>query len=693
MSPGGLKRAMVCVAIAFSAAGGAADTGCAVLPTPSVSLGSEVVLDVSAGVRLSSNLPKEEEERLAGAFKAAMPNVAVVRQGDAGVPVDFACTRPCGEWGKADTIPELQGYEITPRAGGISVSAPTPTGLFYAIQTLAQCVEGTALHVSKVEDSPRFAYRGLMVDCSRHFWPKEFLMKQMDAMAAFKLNRLHLHLTDAAGWRLEMQGWPRLTEATAYRTAEDWDRWWTHGPRTYCTKDTPGAYGGFYTRKDIVDIVAYAAERHIMVIPEIELPGHSEETTYAYPGTACEGADIPCADLCPGGDRTYAFLESVLDEVMAMFPSPYIHLGGDEAAGKAWETCGRCRERMASEGLSSTKQLQGYIMGRMARYLSSRGRQAIGWDEMDETGMPPGAIAMVWRGVETAAKVAKGGNRVIMSPSKHCYLDYYQDAPVKEPKAMATYTPLSKAYALQPVPEGLEGTPAAGNIMGVQGNLWTEYIADCGHAEYMLYPRLLAISEKGWARSGADYAVFRGKAKRAAGLLAERGYKVFDLDSEAGEREESLSPARHAAVGKPVAYNLPYNAVYNGGGNTALTDGKRGSWTYGGSPWQGFISGNRLDVAIDMGGVVPVTDVAASFMQSAGAEIYAPGRIVLSVSTDGAAYKVVDDVDNGAGEAAGYAIYDYEWRGGEKARFIRLQAFPGRLGGWIFTDEVEVNRH
>mgnify|MGYP000656632215 CR=1 FL=1 len=392
---------------------------------------------------------------------------------------------------------EAYRLEIAPR--GIAVSARTAAGAFYAVQTLLQLMDdGRAEEIAcrTIEDAPRFAYRGFMIDVSRHFRSVEFVKRQIDAMALFKLNRLHMHLTDGAGWRIEIDRYPRLTEFAAWRPYEDWQSWW-EGDRSYCEADDPRARGGFYTKKEIREIVEYARLRHIEVIPEIEMPGHSEEVTAAYPELGCHGEPYRDGDLCPGNERTFEFLENVLLEVMELFPSEYIHIGGDEAGKSAWRDCAKCRERMRSEGLKDVDELQSYLIHRIERFLNAHGRRLLGWDEILDGGLAPGATVMSWRGTEGGLKAIRAGQQAVFVPGEFCYLDYTQDAPFTQPLSIGGYTPLRKVYSFEPVPA--EMTPDEERLLlGVQANLWTERIATPEYAEYMLYPRLLIVAEKGW---------------------------------------------------------------------------------------------------------------------------------------------------------------------------------------------------
>ena len=574
---------------------------------------------------------------------------------------------------------------------GIRIQAGSASGFFYAFQTLNQLLDDGKVPFVDIEDAPRFAYRGMMLDCSRHFWDVDFIKKQIDAMARFKLNRLHLHLTDAAGWRMETEKYPLLTEKTAWRTQSDWTRWWIEKDRRYCGKDATGAYGGYYTQDELRDLVRYAMDRHVTIIPEIEMPGHSEEVLFAYPELKCVNAGQDCGDLCVGNEQTFEFLENVLLEVMRIFPSKYIHIGGDESGRQAWMKCPRCQARMKAEGLETAAQLQAYLTARIEKFLNRHGRELLGWDEILEGELAPNATVMSWRGTEGGLAAARMGHRVVMSPGGYCYLDGYQDAPESQPKAFGGFLPLEKVFGYDPIPQEMKGTEQEKYIIGIQGNLWTEMIETPEHVEYMLYPRMLAIAERGWSPQSDDYADFRRRALKAVGWLQQNGYHPFDLKNETGARAESRTEIRHKGRGKKVQYLAPYSDAYRAGGDGSLTDGKRGGWSYGDGRWQGFISSERLDVVIDMGRKQTIRSVAADFMQFTGPEIFEPAEVRVSFSDDGTTWKVGDLEVREVSRDKDYFIRHFRWEGINRARYVRLQASEGKFGGWIFTDEIVIN--
>ena len=548
---------------------------------------------------------------------------------------------------KIPQLPSPESYTLSVTSQRIEIRATSGAGLFYGMQTLLQLMQPAStgsysVPSVEIEDTPRFAYRGLMLDVSRHFSTKEFIKKQIDALAYYKINRLHLHLTDAAGWRLEIKKYPLLTDFAAWRTDPTWKKWW-NGGRKYLRYDEPGASGGYYTQDDIREILEYARQHYITVIPEIEMPSHSEEVLAAYPQLSCSGEPYKNSDFCVGNEETFTFLENVLTEVMELFPSEYIHVGGDEAGKSAWKTCPKCQKRMKDEHLANVDELQSYLIHRIEKFLNNHGRRLLGWDEILQGGIAPNATVMSWRGEEGGIAAVTSGHHAIMTPGAYCYLDSYQDAPYSQPEAIGGYLPLKKVYAYDPVPASLTAEQAK-LVYGVQGNLWVEYIPTPEHVEYMIYPRMLALAEVAWsAPERKSWPDFHTRALSAVADLQKKGYHPFDFSKEIGSRPESLQPVSHLALGKKVTYNSSYSPHYPAQGNTALTDGIRGDWTYGDGSWQGFISDNRLDVTIDMEKETPIR------------------------------------------------FTDISWQGEAKGRYVRYQAQAGsEFGGWIFTDEIIV---
>ena len=596
---------------------------------------------------------------------------------------------------KTPQLPSPESYTLSVTPQRIEIRATSGAGLFYGMQTLLQLMQpaGTGSYSVpsvEIEDTPRFAYRGLMLDVSRHFSTKEFIKKQIDALAYYKINRLHLHLTDAAGWRLEIKKYPLLTDFAAWRTDPTWKKWW-NGGRKYLRYDEPGASGGYYTQDDIREILEYARQHYITVIPEIEMPSHSEEVLAAYPQLSCSGEPYKNSDFCVGNEETFTFLENVLTEVMELFPSEYIHVGGDEAGKSAWKTCPKCQKRMKDEHLANVDELQSYLIHRIEKFLNNHGRRLLGWDEILQGGIAPNATVMSWRGEEGGIAAVTSGHHAIMTPGAYCYLDSYQDAPYSQPEAIGGYLPLKKVYAYDPVPASLTAEQAK-LVYGVQGNLWVEYIPTPEHVEYMIYPRMLALAEVAWsAPERKSWSDFHTRALSAVADLQKKGYHPFDLSKEIGSRPESLQPVSHLALGKKVTYNSSYSAHYPAQGNTALTDGIRGDWTYGDGSWQGFISDNRLDVTIDMEKETPIHSITAAFMQVVGAEVFLPETVIISISDDGINFTELQKQHFEVSKETPIRFTDISWQGEAKGRYVRYQAQAGsEFEGWIFTDEIIV---
>jgi hexosaminidase len=410
------------------------------------------------------------------------------------------------------TIRNKEGYAIRVTPRNIVIRARSAAGFFYAVQTIRQLLPpevenhkvspGFKLTVPSCEiaDEPVFKYRGVLLDCARHFFSVAEIKRFIDIMAMHKLNTMQWHLTDDQGWRLEIKKYPKLTEIGAYRkeTLTGHSR---NKPPVY----DGTRYGGFYSQDEVRDIVSYAAERFITIIPEIEMPGHALAALAAYPKISCTGGPFDVRTrwgieenvFCAGKDETFDFLEDVLTEVTDLFPSEYIHIGGDECPRVKWEKCPACQARIKKEGLKDEKELQSYFIRRIEKFLNSKGRSIIGWDEILEGGLPPDATVMSWRGIKGGIEAAHQGHDVIMTPTNYVYLDYYQTEPEGQPLAIGGYLPLERVYGYDPVPDELNSEEQK-HILGIQGNIWTEYIAAPEHLEYMAFPRLFAIAETGW---------------------------------------------------------------------------------------------------------------------------------------------------------------------------------------------------
>ena len=490
-----------------------------------------------------------------------------------------------------DTVnPELgdEGYLLEVRSNGIRISANREAGIFYGYQTLVQMLPPDVLKVAystivlpecTVLDYPRFAWRGVHLDVSRHFFPVKFVKKYIEVMALYKMNKLHFHLTDDHGWRLPSEHYPLLNSVGSWsvdRTDQPWGK--AEPPH----EGERATYGGYYTREELADLVLYAAERGIEVVPEVEMPGHAGAMLAAYPQLSCNGKPRevafgptwPSPVMCAGNDSTLVFLKAVMDELCEIFPSRYVHIGGDEAFKDAWHQCPKCQRRIQQEHLAGEEQLQSWLIAQVEQHLAGKGRTIIGWDEI--MGVKGGswsmdaavadrnpmlgddAVVMSWRGIKPGMDVARAGRKTIMCPTEFCYLDYYQADPRYQPASIGGMITLMKAYEFDPAPLGTNLHVEA-NILGGQCNLWTEYINTPQHAEYMLLPRMLAVSECLWSpRDRKEWNRFRRKVEGQKERLAAKGYNYC---------EGSFTPRFMA---RPVDGNTMNVAIYTEVPNTYI---------------------------------------------------------------------------------------------------------------------------
>lgn len=449
------------------------------------------------------------------------------REGDAGLALDGTAvpelkTRIDEQLALAD-----EGYRLAISESGAVLEASTPRGAAHGQQTFDQLLaqsrrEGTPLPPVTIEDAPRFSWRGGHLDVCRHFFPLETVKAYIDWLAWHKFNVFHWHLTEDQGWRLEIKKYPRLTEIGAWRQGGGGER-----------------YGGFYTQEEAREVVDYAAQRQIVVVPEIEVPGHAVAALAAYPELGCLGKELSVETTwgvfedvyCPGKESVFTFLEDVFDEVCEIFPSAYIHVGGDECPKKRWETCPDCQKRISDESLSDVEALQSYTIRRVEELLLARGRKLIGWDEILEGGLAPQATVMSWRGDVGGITAAQAGHDVIMCPNSHCYLDHKQiddpDETVGRPMDVCT---LEKCYQYEPLPAALKEAQA-GQVLGSQANVWTEYIRTPKELEYAVFPRLCALSEVFWSQpQRRDFGDFKHRLQGHVEQLGERGIDYCDKD-------------------------------------------------------------------------------------------------------------------------------------------------------------------
>ena len=614
-------------------------------------------------------------------------------------------------------LPE-EGYELTIGSDGVSIRGGSSAGVFYGAQTLRKCLASDpSLPAVKIEDEPAFGYRGAHFDVSRHFFTVDEVKTYIDMMALHNMNMLHWHLTEDQGWRVEIKKYPRLTEVGAWRKETIIGNS-TDVPKRYDGK----LHGGYYTQEQIRDIVSYAAKRHINVIPEIDLPGHMLAALASYPELGCTGGPyevwttwgVSDDVLCAGNPKIYEFLDNVFEELLEMFPSEYIHIGGDECPKTKWQHCPKCQALISKLGLTDdgvhTKEqkLQSYVMKHVTEYLGERGRKVIGWDEILEGGVAPGAIVMSWRGEKGGIEAAKAGHDVIMTPKSCLYFDFYQGKDVsKEPLAIGGYTPVENVYMYNPVPAELNAGQAR-HILGVQANLWTEYVPDFRHAQYMVLPRWAALAENQWRNPAVkDYDKFLKAVVPLTGIYEKNGYNyakhIFDVNASlstdvernaivvtlraAGDPEiryttDGSEPTLESAVytspleirqasdiraatfrngenGAEFEENISFNKAtatkislgvqpsdsYKYGGAIMLVDGLRGNTMFSSGRWLGFADGDGLDAVIDLGEPVEISSAGASFCIVSHDGIFDAKDMTISVSDDGKEFRDIARAD------------------------------------------------
>ena len=646
-----------------------------------------------------------------------------------------------------------EGYQLDVTPGGIDLRAGSPDGLFYGMQTLRQLYAGGEVPCVSIRDNPRLGYRGLHLDVSRHFFSKEEVMKLLDVMSFYKLNTLHMHLTDAGGWRIEIDKYPKLTSETAFRTESDWRKWWDGRDRKYLPEGTPGAYGGYYTKEDIREIVKHAASKHINIIPEIEFPGHSEEVLMAYPELSCSGKPYQNGDFCIGNEKSFTFMEDVLAEVIDLFPSEYIHVGGDEAGKSAWKKCPKCQALMKEKGMKSVDELQSYMIHRAEEFLISKERKLIGWDEILEGGLAPEATVMSWRGEDGGINSARMGHDVVMTPGNYMYLDFYQADPKTQPYAIGGYTPIKKVYSYDPVPADSLTAEECRHILGVQANTWTEYIQTPEHLEYMMFPRALAVAEIGWTpQELRTWEDFKPRMNAHISKLQGMGIRTFTLSDElevtmqvdtAGREIEVILDAekypaeiRYTTDGSvPVASSALYAgpitvqdsahikaAIFRDGVLQGTPTEKKVDYHrainkpihYNSKLYEGYMAGGTnalldgyrggltyldgrwqgylddLDCVIDMEEETDIHKVSIRFMQLIGPGVFQPGQVELLTSEDGENFISRGIVPTTVpADDPDLLFQEYTFDGNWKTRYIRLKA-PRANPGFIFADEIVV---
>ncbi|TCC99217.1 family 20 glycosylhydrolase [Pedobacter hiemivivus] len=607
-------------------------------------------------------------------------------------------------------LKNAEGYTLICTQNNIEVKASTIKGLFYGLQSLIQLIQKSStgilsIKACSIKDYPRFSYRGMHLDVSRHLFPVHSLKKWIDLLALYKINTFHWHLTDDQGWRIEIKKYPKLQSVSAYRkeTIVGHKR---ADPHVFDGK----SYGGYYTQEEVKEVVRYAMERHITVIPEIEMPGHAQAVLAAYPELGCTGGPYETATFwgvfedvfCAGKEQTFTFLTGVIDEVLTIFPSSYIHIGGDECPKTRWKVCPKCQNRIKSEHLKDEHELQSYFIRRMEKYLESKERKIIGWDEILEGGLASSATVMSWQGLEGGIAAAKMKHDVIMSPEKYVYLDYYQSYQDDEQIAAGGFTPLSKIYGYEPVPEVLNEKDAV-YIKGVQANLWSEYVNTTEKAEYMMFPRIIALAEIAWTQKDLkNYEGFLTRLRPQSEMLQRLKVNYFkNYDEIIGDSElingkstlllQTTLPKgiiRYTTNGKvPGIESLVYKnplvidrtqqikaAVFNNGavvtpvfkkdftiskstgkkitltyqpkgnyapkGAASLINGISGSQLYNDGEWSGF-SGENLEAVIDLEQQQQISQLGINILKHHWQRMWEPDLLKFEVSADGTNYTEV----------------------------------------------------
>lgn len=630
-----------------------------------------------------------------------------------------------------------ENYHLSISEKRISILAEgNAAGNFYAIQTLLQLLpieksKELSLPCVQIKDAPRFQWRGMHLDVCRHFYPVSFIKKYIDLIALYKMNTFHWHLTEDQGWRIEIKKYPKLTQVGA----------WRKGTMVGAYRDQKFdsiPYGGFYTQEEIKDIVAYAAKKHITVVPEIEMPGHSVAAIAAYPWLSCTGKpkevekgwgvfeDVYCTK-----DSTFKFLQDVLDEVMALFPSKYIHIGGDECPKTRWKECKHCQSMIKQHQLKDEHELQSYFIKRIEKYVNSKGKQIIGWDEILEGGLAPNAAVMSWQGIEGGIAAAKQKHNVVMTPGSHCYFDHYQSWPADEPLAIGGYTPLEKVYAYEPIPAELS-IEEQQYILGAQANVWTEYILNEKHVEYMAVPRMAALAEVLWTpkelKNETDFLIRLQKHFSLLDKLdvnyAKALYKVeqkiskekniqlelnanpslgdihYTLDGSApmpqslkyqqpigltknvtvkaalfqnAELKGKISAKSYVinkASNKEVTLKNPPSKSYSGNGSFTLVNGVIATLPRISEQWLGW-NGNDLEAVINLKEDQEVSEMKAGFLKDELSWIYLPKEIEFLISNDGINFKSIGKVNSDNINQERFAIANIKT---QKVRYVKIIA-------------------
>lgn len=647
-------------------------------------------------------------------------------------------------------------YRLVVDTSGIIITAHQASAMLNGIWTILQLAytqpDGGRLPAMIIEDRPQFGYRGLHLDVSAHFYPLPFLKKFIDLMALYKFNTFHWQLTDAAGWRLEINKYPALTKQAAWRTHPIWKDWWNNG-RRYLEMGLPNASGGYYTQAEARLLVAYAARKGITIIPGIEMPGHSDAVLAVYPQLSCTGKPYQHSTFCIGNDETFAFLENVLTEVMSIFPSEYIHIGGDDVDKTAWNTCSKCAARMEEMGLDSIAALESYTITRIDGFLRTNGRKLMGRDEILK-GDLASDIAVTCKSEGNGVSAATAGYDVVMSAGSHLDFDQYQSDPRAQPEAIGGYLPLSAVYAYNPMPAGI-AADKTNHVLGAQGNIRTAYMPTSAQVEYMAFPRAIALAEVVWSDPAhRNWDDFSKRLQHHYQLLQQwdvnyyrPSYSVtidvdfnadtltntISLSSEQSElgihyttdgsdpgpgsalytqpielavpatvkaayfidrgRVGSIAIAKadiHKAIGKSLAYQTTWDKLYPAQQDSTLLNGQKGGKLANDGQWQGFA--NNLDVTIDFQRREAINSVAIDFLQDPSANAYLPGDVTVLFSDNGKNFREVGTMVVDLPPDHRFReikTFTFEFEGMPTARYVRVVATNVHKA-LLLTDEVVV---
>ena len=605
---------------------------------------------------------------------------------------------------------QTEAYEIHIAPRQVTIKGADAAGVFYGIQTLRKSLPigqtaKVALPCATLKDFPRFHYRGMHLDPSRHFFTLDSVKQYVDMLALHNMNRFHFHITDDQGWRIEIKKYPELCEVGAYRA----NTVIGHNSNIYDTV----RHGGFYSQDELRDLVQYAADRHITIIPEIDLPGHMQAALATYPDLGCTGGPyevwrrwgISDDVLCPGNEEAMLFLEDVLNEVMDVFPSDIIHIGGDECPKVRWKDCPKCQAKIKELGIKADGKftaedyLQSYVMDRMEKVVEARGRRVIGWDEILEGQVADNAIVMSWRGTEGGIEAAHKGHDVIMVPTSYLYFDYYQSEDIaKEPLSIGGYVPVERVYSFNPLPEELDAEEQQ-HIIGVQANIWTEYIATFNHVMYMALPRAAALAEVQWCNpEQRDYDAFLNRMNHMAALydLCHYNYATHIFNPQVWADTVETNLATH----KPIILRQQPAEEYAYEGAALLNDGNLGRGAYNSGRWLGFC-GYPLDAVIDLEQPAEMHHVRFHSLVNKGVWIYNPSSLKVYVSNDGEAFREVAQKDIPIStwmDRDGIFEYEVDFEP-VVARYAEIVVsghdLPEDHSGygnpaWIFVDEVEI---